>query len=64
MSEIVHHSPSMPNRVAAHAASGMRAALMAVEKSIGGSVSPAPPSVASSTTSAHTTSCERLAIRR
>ena len=62
--EMTHQMPALPHRFAAHAASGMRDAVSAVDASIGGTVSPAPPNAPSSTISEHTTSCEIAAMRK
>jgi hypothetical protein len=53
----------VPNWDAAHAAIGMRLAVIAVEVSMGARVYPAPPSAPSSTISAQIPSCEMAAMR-
>src|SRR5678815_1000256 len=62
--DITHQIPALPHLVAAHAARGPRSAVSAVDVSIGGTVSPAPPSAPSRTISAQTASCDTAAIRR
>jgi hypothetical protein len=47
--EITHQMPLLPQRSAAHAARGMRDAVSTVDDSMGGTVSPAPPSAPSRT---------------
>ena len=64
VSEIVHQRPAIPQRADAHAAIGMRLAVITVDVSIGGSVAPAPPSAPSSTISAQMPSCDSAAMRR
>ena len=64
VSEITHQRPVVPHRAAAHAASGIRLAVIAVDVSIGARVCPAPPSAASSTISAQIPSCDTAAMRR
>jgi hypothetical protein len=61
---MVHQIPVVPHCAAAHAASGIREAVSAVEVSIGGSVYPAPPIAASRTISQAITRLESAAIRR